>query len=356
MIQNKKRVDGLDLMKAIGILMVVSLHVPLWQPDFISSPDWQHKIQYALRLIAEGVPIFLMVNGFLLLRKTEFDFEKHIRKMGKMFGILLIWSVILTLIGSWMAGENLTFRSFLLYILNTCVGSTYTGVLWFLQSLLAVYLVFPVLWYIYQYNYKIFKYFFVILLVFGEVFNGIGLIRDFLSIYMNSEIIDSLLMEIMRFNAVDNLWYIFYFCLGGILYHNITWVEKYRKQLVFGGIIAWVIAFLYGYMMTMKIGAVYNPAYNYNSPFMFISLVGLFALILPYENKGRLGQKLLSSIGKNTFGIYLSHYIFIFIARRYYVYQSFTQSLIVYLVVFICSYLFSIIIKRLPILHWIVEI
>lgn len=356
MIHNKKRIDGLDLMKAIGILMVVSLHVPLWQLDFISSPDWQHKIQYALRLIAEGVPIFLMVNGFLLLRKTEFDFEKHIRKMGKIFCILLIWSVILTLIGSWMAGEILTFRSFLLYILNTCMGSTYTGVLWFLQSLLAVYLVFPLIWHIYKEHQRVFEYFFVILFLFGEVFNGIGLLRDYLGTCTNIVVIDSLLVGITRFNAIDNLWYVFYFCLGGMIWNHIMWIQQHRKSLIFAGGMAWAMAYLYGYMMSMRIGEIYNPAYNYNSPFMLVMLIGLFALVLPYENKGKFVQKLLSSIGANTFGIYSSHFIFIFIIQKYYFYQNFGQGLLVYLIVFLCSYLFSILIKRIPILHWIVEI
>ena len=356
MIHNKKRIDGLDLMKAIGILMVVSLHVPLWQLDFISSPDWQHKIQYALRLIAEGVPIFLMVNGFLLLRKTEFDFEKHIRKMGKIFCILLIWSVILTLIGSWMAGEILTFRLFLLYILNTCMGSTYTGVLWFLQSLLAVYLVFPLIWHIYKEHQRVFEYFFVILFLFGEVFNGIGLLRDYLGTCTNIVVIDSLLVGITRFNAIDNLWYVFYFCLGGMIWNHIMWIQQHRKSLIFAGGMAWAMAYLYGYMMSMRIGEIYNPAYNYNSPFMLVMLIGLFALVLPYENKGKFVQKLLSSIGANTFGIYLSHFIFIFIIQKYYFYQNFGQGLLVYLIVFLCSYLFSILIKRIPILHWIVEI
>lgn len=90
----KKRMDNLDLLKAIGILMVITLHVPLWETDFVSEYDFSHILQYMLRLVAEGVPIFLAVNGFLLLRKTEFDVGKHIHKMVKIFGVMLIWALI----------------------------------------------------------------------------------------------------------------------------------------------------------------------------------------------------------------------------------------------------------------------
>lgn len=54
----KKRIDGLDVLKALGIFMVLSLHVPLCDPDFITSPNIVHILQYAARIVSEGVPIF----------------------------------------------------------------------------------------------------------------------------------------------------------------------------------------------------------------------------------------------------------------------------------------------------------
>lgn len=54
----KKRIDGLDVLKALGICMVLSLHVPLCDPDFITSSNIVHILQYAARIVSEGVPIF----------------------------------------------------------------------------------------------------------------------------------------------------------------------------------------------------------------------------------------------------------------------------------------------------------
>ena len=144
----EQRKDNLDLLKAIGILLVVTLHVPLWSYNFIAEPSASHVLQYAMRLLSEGVPVFLMVNGYLLLGKKTFDFQKHLRKMGHIFLLFLLWSVILITIGQIFSDspeKSFTIRTYAAYITATQVGSIYTGVLWYLQNLLAVYLIFPVL-------------------------------------------------------------------------------------------------------------------------------------------------------------------------------------------------------------------
>ena len=54
----KKRIHGLDVLKAMGICMVLSLHVPPRDQDFITTPNIVHILQYAARIVSEGVPIF----------------------------------------------------------------------------------------------------------------------------------------------------------------------------------------------------------------------------------------------------------------------------------------------------------
>ena len=54
----KKRIDGLDVSPALRICMVLSLHVPLCDPDIITSPNIVQILQYAARIVSEGVPIF----------------------------------------------------------------------------------------------------------------------------------------------------------------------------------------------------------------------------------------------------------------------------------------------------------
>ena len=148
----KKRYDNIDLLKCLSTLMVISLHIPLWSDNFIESSSIPQIIQYAFRLISEGVPFFVAVNGFLMLQKKSFDMKLHLRKMGRIFGLFVLWAGILICVSFalWGVPEELSSEQFIGYILDTKVGSPYTGVLWFLENLLGVYVVFPILWKIYQ--------------------------------------------------------------------------------------------------------------------------------------------------------------------------------------------------------------
>lgn len=71
----KKRIDGLDVLKALGICMVLSLHVPLWDPDFITNPNIVHILQYAARIVSEGVPIFFNNQWDVVVEKEYVFFE-----------------------------------------------------------------------------------------------------------------------------------------------------------------------------------------------------------------------------------------------------------------------------------------
>ena len=63
--QTQKRIDGLDIMKAFAIMMVITLHIPLWHMDFITYPSGFVSLQYAMRLIAEGVLDFSCALAYL---------------------------------------------------------------------------------------------------------------------------------------------------------------------------------------------------------------------------------------------------------------------------------------------------
>lgn len=62
----KERFHNLDLLKVIAMVMVVSLHAGTWHVNFLENPSPSVVLQYGARLLSEGVPIFVMVNGYLL--------------------------------------------------------------------------------------------------------------------------------------------------------------------------------------------------------------------------------------------------------------------------------------------------
>lgn len=78
--EQTKRMDNLDLMKALGILMVITIHVPLRKPEFMETDSVGRLVQYAFRIISEGVPIFVTINGLLLLKKKNMCLKTHVEK------------------------------------------------------------------------------------------------------------------------------------------------------------------------------------------------------------------------------------------------------------------------------------
>ena len=350
-----QRVDNLDLMKAVGILMVLSLHVPLWNYDFFESPTVGRVIQYAFRLVSEGVPLFMFVNGFLLFRKSEFDLKKHLMKALRMFALLLVWCVILTVAGLRLEPEPqpVTLQSLLYHIFWTQVGSQYTGAYWFLQNMLAVYLMYPVLRAVWDRRDRLFEYMFAAVFAFTVGLGTIGLVRDYASAYCDVNLLSEGLNFLYRFSPVTNGpvgtgWYLFYFLLGGMVLKHQETIRRRRALFSLLGLLSWAGALAYAYTLSRKVGWLYNPAFNYGSITMTLFLVGFFALTIPYRNRGNLAQRFIAGVGKNTLGIYLTHFLFIFVANRYYIRDTAPKRAIAFVAVFLLSHGFSMLIRKIP--------
>ncbi len=82
---------AIDLAKFIAIICVLIYHGTLYEYDFLSGGS---LILYASRtVLSAGVPLFFLVNGFLLFGKS-FDYMKHLIRTVKLLGAVLFWSVV----------------------------------------------------------------------------------------------------------------------------------------------------------------------------------------------------------------------------------------------------------------------
>lgn len=134
----KERVIYLDSLKAIAIFLVVFCHFVLLSEtvaaNIFMSACWM------------AVPVFFMVNGALLFARS-LDLKKHVRKTIGIYGVLVGWKLIYMLLfpvftntppaGS-SAGEILNY----LFLFGELPGII-NGHLWFMEALLAVYVIFP---------------------------------------------------------------------------------------------------------------------------------------------------------------------------------------------------------------------
>ena len=57
------------------------------------------------------------------------------------------------------------------------------------------------------------------------------LARDFTATFSNTNLFSDLLFSIKRFNIIDTKWCLFYFLLGGMIYHYIDVIKDKRITL-----------------------------------------------------------------------------------------------------------------------------
>lgn len=152
----KSRVQYLDILKAIAIFLVVFCHFVLL-PQTISANILMCACWMA-------VPTFFMVNGALLFTRP-LNIKKHLIKMLSIYLVLVVWKLIYMLTIPLMTGfcaDGMPITALLSdYGINSILNYLFlfgelpgiiNGHLWFIDALLAVYLVFPLLKIVYDYS------------------------------------------------------------------------------------------------------------------------------------------------------------------------------------------------------------
>ena len=164
-----------------------------------------------------------------------------------------------------------------------------------------------------------------------------------------------------KINPYVNTIFLSYFILGGLVYEkrNIFDNKKNICMAAMLGVLAWIISIIYGYVMSKLLNKTYNDGYNYNQIFFMIIVIGIYALSTLYTNKNNnLFNRFITSVGKNTMGIYLIHSILLEILKKYINVFTlhFYQRLFISFGVLLCAWMISIIIMKIPKLNNILKI
>ena len=358
---NKKRYDNIDLLKFIAIFMVITLHVPLYFTDFIKTQNIENFIQFSFRLISEGVLIFIFVNGFLIINKP-FDLKKHIKKVIKVFFIMIFWGIINVIVFSLIRNETLSINKIIKETLNLKFTHLYSGHLWFLQNLICLYIFFPIIKIVHDSNKKVYNYLAITMIFFSVGINFLNSICQLICKLSNIENLSAMILN--NFNKINpyiNNVFLCYFIIGGIVFEkkNIFENKKNVFYAVMLGLISWIIAIAFGYTMSKLNNKTYTENFNYNQIYLIITIIGLYALSTLYINKNNnLLNRFITSVGKNTMGIYLIHCIILEILKKYINIwnASFFQRFVISFDVLIISWLISIMIMKIPNVNKILKI
>jgi len=363
----KTRLDNIDLLKTLAIYFVVIYHFNRI-PINIIEPDscWNYFNLYLKSIFSTCVPIFFFVNGLLLLNKEKIDIKKHIRKIINITILTVLWGFITIIAYIYIRGEMLSLSQIIKGSWTLRQDSNIH--LWFLSALIVIYVFYPLIHAVYHTNKKSFYFFFVcvMLFTFGNVLLGnvSTTISYFSNKFMDTNFQGNYFAHFNPFRGIYG-YSIGYFILGGIIggkFYSLSDSNK-RKLTIMATIaipISMFCLFLYAIIESLRSKEMWDIVwYGYDTIFTLINVVAIYIISVRYKSVGWVGR-FIRIVGENSLGIYFIHMFVGDILKPFYAQLEcstmFLTNIIYAFVILLCSLLLTIILKKIPIIKYLVSI
>ena len=282
---HKTRNINLDLIKVLACIGVVLLHTTMI--GFKETGSW-NLLAYLYYLGTYSIPLFFMVNGYLLLGKKDITYSYILQKVK--------W--ILITVSSWTFIVWLFKRDFAVNPVKKIIGSMvqkgYFFQFWFFGALILIYLCLPIL--------KKFlnskrRYLFML-----SFFVAIGLIFELSNIILQMPL-QSYIIQTFR------LWtWFFYYILGGL-------VAQFDKDIIKNAFKRWMkivsilLVLISPVILFFIAKTIYHnlfAEYFYDILFVKIVSLGVFLTILTLSLK-ESKYKWIVSLSNQTMGVFIVH-------------------------------------------------
>ena len=298
-----KRLDFLDSLKALGICLVILYHCGYspWNSLFIRG------------IYAICVPLFFVVNGFLMLRK-EYSIRKLLLKNLKLLFVLFFWAFVSTAItmytlNEWGNGFD-SIKTF--FVKSIYIAVPYSNHLWFLKAIFVLNILNPILYSFIHGRKKRVNYLVLILfLCTAQFFNRV--VKQFINPMMGWPY------------AVSVLYYV----LGYAIYSDSFRLNRIKTKYIVISILGLsIFQWIYNWIllegplssMNSEKGYVMDPVWDgYKAPFIVFLTVAVF---LFYKKKRNWNNAAWQYIGKNSLPIYLMQSPMIKICRSTTIYKE----------------------------------
>ncbi|WP_051459410.1 acyltransferase [Paenibacillus zanthoxyli] len=349
----------MDLIKVVAIYLVCFYHFNDLPTDVLTNPSFFTYLNYAVKGIASaGVPLFFMVNGALMLNKS-YNLRKHVYKIIMICILTVVWGILTLAILIPINGDSYTPVQFAKALIEWKMFRI--NHLWFLQTLVCLYILFPLIKEVYDKKDKGPLYFFfgaAFLLTFGNVF--LSNLANTAEWVMKVNYLEKNYNFFNNFNVFNGFYAfsIVYFILGGWLMAQLQ-KNRFRRPSspVLTGIIltALIALFGYGIIMSQSNGEVFDTVFDgYDTLMTLIVTAGLFILSSRYkQGKSPRLPKGMEIIGSNTLGIYFIHVIVGWFTLPYYKLLPFSTNLLANLIygaaVLILSLGIVLLLKKIPV-------
>lgn len=300
--EDASRILYIDILRVISIFAVVVLH--------ISAPFAANMNTYGIKWwwvgnIADSatrwcVPVLILISGRLMLYN---DREENIllflrKRLPKVIIPLIFWSFLylLNMLRKGELGIQWDMSLIKLFITNLYIGNVHIH-LWYLYMLVGLYLITPI---IKPFVKNVKKENLVYFIIIWFISNGVIVFLEKFTVYK------------VGFNLSFFHWSLGYFVLGFFL-EKYTLSEKQRKAIYFLGLVG-LIATVYGtYLLTgNNAGELVEHLYSYLAPNVILMslMVYLFFKNINWSkaiNSNSILNKIILSLNKTSFGIYLVH-------------------------------------------------
>ena len=317
-----RRYGYLDLLKIMAMMCVCLYHYPLIRHTVYARPFTADvlALRYFRVFDAVCVPLFMMVNGALILNRP-FQLKKHAVRCATLLAGVYIWYIVTMVLGhAWKNGLDFVMANWSGILLSAQYLSEYGGIstshLWFAQMIVAVYLLVPLIRAAMDSTdgqiQKGLVFFMLGLGLFAFLLQDISHVRAAVPVLRKLDLSGLAVNNPFR-NAYGAM--IVYFVLGGLLHRaheRMMRVPLWASMAMI--LLGSVVLFAEWYLVTIRTEAMYDIVYGgYSCLPTVIMTVGYFITAAKLEEKLRLSEGklggLIGLIGRNTLAIYYLHWI-----------------------------------------------
>lgn len=326
--KNKRNLE-IDFIKIIACFGVVFLHT-----IGLKSSKFNNLIYYIGTI---SIPLFLMVNGFMILNKGEMNIKYILKKISRLLYVVIIWNIIDFIIIFYREGK---IDNIIIQIIKSLLEKGNITWFWFMGALILLYICTPILYKI-LHNEKINTKFLIFCVSICEIIYIINIVLGYNKIKIIKEVIPQTL----------RIWtWITYFYLGGYSKKYFKWNNKYNLVIIF--LIPFVM--IYEFIVSNNILNNLYAENFYDNLFVVILtlLVFNFMLNININNKYR---NMIVNISSITFGIYIIHMFLVIELNKYYNFENGLVNFMCFIFITIISGILSYIIKKVPVIRSIVQ-
>ena len=277
---------SLDFLKLIATFGVVVLHTVNKDLSIFNY------ILYCCGVFS--IPIFFMVDGALLLNKKEITFKYSLRKIYSTIKLVMFWAIIGFICNSIL---KKSLDSWYIDIFGWFIQKGFFGLFWFFGALLIIYLLLPLLHYIYNKR-KLLIACIIVLFVLCFAIHGLSIYTSVTS----NVVLESRIIQTFRLHN-----WLLYFFLGGLFYKNRINFNSIRKKITLCLSLT-LICVAYCVLMGRYVLALNLAEYLYNSPIIIYGTCVIFTTILSI----RFTNSRIFELSKASMAVYILHYTFAF--------------------------------------------